>query len=128
MAQALKETRMLQRTYFLITSDHGYNLGQHRLPSCKLNVYDHDIRIPMIIKGPGIKPGTTFSHPASNVDVGPTILGFAGLDGYSTSPPMDGRSIAPLIVDQTDPAVLVATREHIMSESWRVAPSWRTHH
>ena len=29
---------VLGSTYFLVTSDHGYNLGQHRLPSCKLNV------------------------------------------------------------------------------------------
>jgi hypothetical protein len=32
----------------------GYNMGQHNLPSCKLNVYDNSIRIPMMIRGPGI--------------------------------------------------------------------------
>merc|ERR1719253_324317 len=110
---ALKDLDVLDSTYIFVTSDHGYNLGQHRLPSCKLNVYDHDIRIPMVIKGPGIKAGMTFDNPASNVDVGPTLLGLAGLDGSKVSPPMDGRSIAPLLVDATDPAVLPATREHM---------------
>merc|ERR1712232_384294 len=70
----------------------------------------------------------SFKHPASNVDVGPTILGLAGLDGYSFSPPMDGKSIAPLIVDHTDPAVLPVTREHILTETAQGSPSWRTHH
>jgi len=70
----LDELKLTDSTYMFITSDHGYNLGQHRLPSCKLNVYDHDIRIPMVFKGPGIKAGSSFDLPASNVDVGPTFL------------------------------------------------------
>jgi len=129
MVDALDEIGALDSTYIFITSDHGYNLGQHRLPSCKLNVYDHDIRIPMVIKGPGIKAGTVFDNPASNVDVGPTLLGLAGLDGQSVSPPMDGRSVAPLLVDSEDPAVLPSTRQHLKSEAeqWGAA-AWRTHH
>ena len=66
--------------YFLATSDHGWNLGQHRLPGGKHNVYDHAVRIPMVMRGPGIKAGTTFELPASNVDVAPTLLGLAGID------------------------------------------------
>ena len=56
------------------TCHSGYNLGQHNLPSCKLNVYDHDIRIPMVIMGPGIEADTTFDFIGSNVDVAPTFL------------------------------------------------------
>ena len=62
----------------------GYQLGQLRLPSCKLNVYENDIRIPMVIKGPGIRPNTTLEYPASNVDVGPTVLGLAGISTPDT--------------------------------------------
>merc|ERR1712048_1238799 len=98
--------------------------GQHRLPSCKLNVYDHDLRIPFVINGPGIKAGTHFDLPASNVDVGPTILGLAGIDAYSLSPAMDGRSIAPLIVDVTDPTVLPSTLQHLRTAE---ASAWRQH-
>jgi hypothetical protein len=36
--QALEDLGVLDNTYLFFTSDHGYNLGQHRLPSCKLNV------------------------------------------------------------------------------------------
>ena len=80
-----------------------YNLGQHRLPSCKLNVYDHDIRIPFVIKGPGIKPGLKFPNPGSNVDLAPTFLGLAGEDPLAHN--MDGRSIVPILVDPSDPNV-----------------------
>ena len=34
----------------------------------------------MVMRGPGIKAGTTFALPASNVDVAPTLLGLAGID------------------------------------------------
>jgi len=52
----------MNSTYFFVTSDHGWNLGQHRLPGGKHNVYDHSVRIPMVIRGPGIKPMSTFEH------------------------------------------------------------------
>lgn len=123
MIATLEELDVMNNTYIFITSDHGFNLGQHRLPSCKLNVYDHDIRIPMVASGPGIKPNTEFALPASNVDVGPTFLGLAGLE----APEMDGRSVVPLIVNEGDEAVSAATRAHI--ERARAAASgWRDHH
>lgn len=100
----------LGATYFLSTSDHGFNLGQLRLTSCKLNTYDNDIRIPMVIRGPGVAPGSSFWFPASNADVAPTLLGLAGLP---TDPSMDGRSVLHQLLDAADPALLPATREHV---------------
>lgn len=44
---AVTELNLMSKTYFLVTSDHGWNLGQHRLPGGKHNVYDHSTRIPM---------------------------------------------------------------------------------
>ena len=54
-------------TYFIFTSDHGYRFGQFRMPQGKWNVYDNDLRIPWVIRGPGIAPGTSFDHIASQV-------------------------------------------------------------
>lgn len=129
------------RTYFFVTSDHGWNLGQHRLPGGKHNVYDHSTRIPMVIRGPGVQENSVFHFPASNVDVAPTMLGLAGEDGLSAH--MDGRSVVPLLVDPQHPSVLPATRRHIRRalrlqalddrEAWSAASSeyarsWRTFH
>ena len=46
----------------------------------------HAVRIPMVMRGPGIKAGTTFELPASNVDVAPTLLGLAGIDSLVRVP------------------------------------------
>lgn len=99
----------LENTYFLITSDHGYNLGQHRLPSNKFLLYDHSLRIPMLFKGPGIKPGSKVDFQGTNVDVAPTILGLAGI---ATPTEMDGKSIVPLLVKELSDAP-AATRAHV---------------
>ena len=73
--------------------------GQHNLPSCKLNVYDHAVRIPMLIRGPGIRPQQRFTQIGSNVDVAPTLLALAGLDPTNlTDPPMDGKSLMPWLL------------------------------
>jgi arylsulfatase A-like enzyme len=98
VAETLEQLKLWGSTYFFVTSDHGYNLGQHNLPSCKLNVYDHSIRIPMMIRGPGITPRQAFAEIGSNVDVAPTLLALAGIDPATTVPPMDGKSLLPWLL------------------------------
>merc|ERR1719223_2109773 len=85
----------IHKTYFLFSSDHGYRFGQYRMPQGKWNSYDNDLRIPFVIRGPGIEPGVSFRQIASQVDTMPTILGLAGVPTPST---MDGRSIAHLLM------------------------------
>ena len=63
--------------YFIYTSDHGYNLGQFRDDSHKTQVYDHNLRVPAIIQGPKVSPGSLFTPVTSMVDLGPTILELA---------------------------------------------------
>jgi len=90
-------------TYVVLTSDHGYNLGEHRLPSCKLNVYDHDLRVPMAIVGPGIAPEAALAAmPASHVDLAPTLLGLSGAMSASSAggvaPTYDGRDLSAALL------------------------------
>ena len=131
MVQTITDLNLMDSTYFFSTSDHGYQLGQMRLPSCKLNVYENDIRIPMVFRGPGIAPGTKFELPASNVDVAPTLLGLAGVDAWAVAN-MDGKSIIPLVVDPTDPTVPESVKAHIAhqtaSEVGVKRENWRKFH
>jgi len=95
----LKAAGQLDNTYFLFTSDHGFQLGQHRLPGDKRHLYEHDVRIPMVMRGPGIKAGTKLDKAVLNVDVAPTIV-----DIMTGSVPddMDGRSFKPLLLGTGD--------------------------
>ena len=94
---AVEEMGQLDNTYVLITSDHGYNLGHHMLPSNKFLTYEHSSRIPMLFAGPGIKANSTTDFLGTQVDLAPTMLGLAGLD---TPAYMDGRSLVPLLVEE----------------------------
>lgn len=53
----------------------------------------------MMIRGPGIQPGQTFTEIGSNADVAPTLLALGGIDAATqTSPPMDGKSLLPWLI------------------------------
>lgn len=55
----------------------------------KRQPYESDIRVPLIIKGPGINHGT-IQDPVLNIDLAPTIITLAGLKPPKT---MDGKPI-----------------------------------
>eukprot|EP00730_Choanoeca_flexa_P010995 TRINITY_DN2210_c0_g1_i2.p1 TRINITY_DN2210_c0_g1~~TRINITY_DN2210_c0_g1_i2.p1 ORF type:complete len:519 (+),score=99.21 TRINITY_DN2210_c0_g1_i2:179-1558(+) len=94
MAEYLISIGEWDNTYFFYTSDHGYSLGEFRIPSHKSQVYDHNLRVPMPIKGPGIAPGSQCNHPTAMVDLMPTFVDIAG----GNPPPFaDGKSFLPLI-------------------------------
>lgn len=92
LVRKLEETGQLQNTYIIFTSDNGFHLGEHRLPSGKGTPYEEDIRVPLLIRGPGIAPGTTVTHMTANMDFAPTI---AEMTHSSVPDFVDGRSFLP---------------------------------
>ncbi|XP_066495449.1 N-acetylglucosamine-6-sulfatase-like [Tiliqua scincoides] len=95
----LESLGLLRDTYVFYTSDHGYHTGQFSLPIDKRQLYDFDIRVPLLVRGPGIEPNRTCVEPILNIDLGPTFLDIAGVNASLTS--MDGQSFLPLLVNQT---------------------------
>ena len=50
-------------TYVVFSSDNGFHMGEHRLLPGKLTAFDTDVRVPLIVAGPGIRPGSTDRCP-----------------------------------------------------------------
>ena len=94
--KALRETGRLANTYVIYTSDNGFFTGQHRISRGKLLPYEPALRVPFVIRGPGIRPGTRSFEPVANQDVAPTIIRLAGARAALT---IDGRSMIPFWKD-----------------------------
>lgn len=94
--QVLKDKDIVDDTYVVFTSDNGFHLGQFRLPGGKWQAYEDDIRLPMMIRGPGIQPDTTSTMLATHVDLMPTLLGLAGRTNIPAT--MDGRNLASCLL------------------------------
>ena len=92
---ALRDTGELSNTYIVLTSDNGIYLGEHRLEA-KAAAYEEAIRVPLLVRGPGVAQGRIRNQLVLNNDLAPT---FADLAGASEATPafVDGRSLAPLL-------------------------------
>jgi arylsulfatase A-like enzyme len=94
LVQTLRESDELDDTYIFFTSDNGFHLGTHRLTAGKWTAYEEDIRVPLIVRGPGVPEGERLEHLVLNNDLAPT---FAELGGAEAPSFVDGRSLAPLL-------------------------------
>ncbi|XP_034259005.1 N-acetylglucosamine-6-sulfatase [Pantherophis guttatus] len=95
LVKKLQFQRELDNTYIFYTSDNGFHTGQFSLPIDKRQLYEFDIKVPLLVRGPGIKPNQTNKMLVANIDLGPTILDIAGYDLNKTQ--MDGTSLLPLL-------------------------------
>ncbi|XP_061423362.1 N-acetylglucosamine-6-sulfatase [Lethenteron reissneri] len=95
VVKKLEETGDLKNTYILFTSDNGYHAGQFSLPVEKSQLYEFDIRVPLLLRGPGVAANQKCSKLVANVDIAPTLLELAGLDVSKTD--IDGMSLLPLL-------------------------------
>jgi iduronate 2-sulfatase len=89
---ALNGLELAGNTIVIFTSDHGYHLGEHDLWQ-KVSLHEESVRVPMIVAGPGIRPGVS-SRLAAHVDLYPTI---AALCGLAVPEKCQGVDISPLL-------------------------------
>lgn len=93
--KALEEAGRLDHSYVFFTSDNGYHLGQHRLPAGKTTAYEEDVRVPLIVRGPGIAAGQVEDRWLTGVvDLAPTV---AELAGARVPDYVEGRSLVPIL-------------------------------
>lgn len=104
-----KADSVLDNTYIVFTSDHGIAIGRHGLMG-KQNLYEHTLRVPYIVRGPGIAAGSSSNALVYLHDTLPTLLDLAGIPIPSTIGPTDGKSLRP-VLEQTATKV----RDHLYS-------------
>jgi arylsulfatase A-like enzyme len=93
---SLERTGKADRTYIIFTSDHGLAVGQHGLLG-KQNMFDHSVRVPLILTGPGIPKDQRIDGDVYLQDVMPTALDWAGV----TVPEyVDFKSLMPIVRGQ----------------------------
>jgi len=95
---ALQRQGELENTLVIYTSDNGFYHGEHRVRSEKTLPYEPGIRVPMIMRGPGVPRGENLDQLVSNIDLAPTIL---EASGATPTLVQDGRSLLDLAEDPT---------------------------
>jgi arylsulfatase A-like enzyme len=110
---ALQTHGVLDQTYIFFTSDNGFHFGEHRLEAGKETAYEEDIRVPLIVRGPGVPAGRTLQHLALNIDIAPTLAELAGARAPSF---VDGQSLRRLLTHA--PPSTRAWREDFAVEHW----------
>jgi choline-sulfatase len=95
LVAALRETGMLESTLMIVTSDHGEALGDYGEDVHGYFVYEATLRVPLVVRGPGVKPGGRLGSLVRTVDLFPTILDMTGLGAGTQS--SSARSLAPAL-------------------------------
>lgn len=75
---ALEKSGKADNTYVILTADHGLAVGQHGLMG-KQNMYDHSIRMPLLISGPGVPAGHRVDELVYQHSLFPTTCELAGI-------------------------------------------------
>ncbi len=98
----LRDKGVLSNTYVFFTSDNGWHQGEHRIPASKARPYEEDVRMPLLVRGPGVAAGHQAHKLVLNTDYLPTFVNLAcptstscDTQNYSYVP--DGRSLRPVL-------------------------------
>lgn len=126
---SLKENGLWDNTIIVLTSDHGYHLGEHFMWG-KVTLFEIGNRIPLMVRAPGVTtPGTSSEALVEMIDYYPTLAELAGI----TQPTdLQGKSMVPLLKDPSAPGkdvvYTVVTRgkkfgQALRTQRWRYT-SW----
>jgi uncharacterized sulfatase len=115
LLEAIDRLGLRERTIVLFTSDNGYNIGHHTLHSkgngywiaggvhgpTRPNMFDTSLRVPLLVRGPGLPAGREVGEAVTQLDTLPTVLALLGVPlpsgvvqrGSDFSPLLRGESV-----------------------------------
>jgi arylsulfatase A-like enzyme len=107
LLDALDELALTDDTLVIMTTDHGEMLGEHQQIFKGPVHYDGLLRVPLIVRGPGVPAGAVIEEPVGTIDLAPTMLRAAGLPvpAHCEGAPLPGIAGQP-----------TGTREHTLTE------------
>jgi len=132
----LDETGLSENTIVIYFTDHGDTFFYRREGEHKFVCFDGAIRIPLLVRGPGVLAGAVHGAPVGLQDLVPTLLDYAGVELAS---PLHGASLRPLLEGrnvlwrddyyvQNITHVSGITQRCIRTERWKLIASVRGDH
>jgi len=103
LLQGLVDRGLYGDTVVAVIADHGEGLGDHDWWSHGV-LYQEQIRVPFLLRAPGVQPGSRVSERVRGIDLAPTVLDALAID-RATWPKMDGVSLLPALRTGAPPQV-----------------------
>ncbi len=79
IVSTLRARGILDQSVLIVSADHGEEFHEHGRWGHGKSLYDEVVRVPLVLRGPGVAAGVTAPGPAMLVDVLPTIAALLGL-------------------------------------------------
>ena len=125
----MKTLGLMDKTIFVLTSDHGTEFHEHKRFDHGFSLYDELIHVPLVIKLPKLKAGKVVSDQISSIDVMPTILDLLDVKvseklkkqmrGASLVPALKGKAVTKDVYSETDYRQYTYKRSLITKEGWK---------
>ncbi|MCU4800458.1 sulfatase [Halobacteria archaeon HArc-gm2] len=115
ISEALRETGEWEDTVFVVTADHGENVGDHGMMDHQYCLYDTLVHVPLVVHGGAFTGYGDLTDLVSLVDLAPTLLDAAGVRADDARATFQGRSFHP--------ATHARSREFVVSEYMAPQPS-----
>ena len=122
LLDGLDELGLTENTIICFLSDNGFHLAEHRLVSGKDHPYDTDVRVPLVIAGPGVAQNASRAHPVAIVDLTATLVDLFSAPPPANAPPLDGLSFSGALSAAPPPPA--AWRNFSFSEHFGGEVTW----
>lgn len=120
LLNALDTCGIADDTLVVLTSDHGEMMYRHKIFFDHHGLYEGNLHVPLMFRGPGVRPGR-IPHLVAHVDIAPTLL---DLCGAPVPDAMEGVSLVPFLKGERQTPI----RDHVVCEecTWQVKWGIRT--